>query len=367
MLTCFLFAQTLTEESCLSLRLDDQGKLDAPLETRTLDAVRELQVNCRTMVVLPTDTSSLHSLELPWLSDRKARAAIPYALEEHIAQSVSSVHVAFDQQYYQNNTYLVVVIDKAFLQNLILRLDEASIAFDAITLDWFALHVDEACVQDNRLLVNDVAFKGVLSGVLADNYLANRSGSNLVTMSLGSFYEWVAKRLLNTHVLNLCQGELQHQTRDFSNKRWYQLSGALAGLWLVSYLIIHAVISHQLTNKMADLDQKIAVIYREFFPQAHQVISPRFRVEQLLKQGRGGQDHALWPLQDRLAEAMHPDELTINQFHYQNQTLSIILLANDFAALEGLQQRLQQAGVNVTQAQAASHEKHVLATLELRL
>ena len=114
MATCFLFAQHFTDESCLSLRIDDLGQLEAPLERRSLDAIRALQVKANTIVVLPTDNSSLHYVELPWLGESKARAALPYALEEQVAQHVVTLHVAFDQQHYQNKQYLVVVIDKVF-------------------------------------------------------------------------------------------------------------------------------------------------------------------------------------------------------------------------------------------------------------
>lgn len=382
MATCFLFTQHLTDESCLGLRLNDQGQLDAPLETRTFDAFRALQMNARTVVVVPTENSSLHQIELPWLGERKARAAIPYTLEEFIAQPIGEAHVAFDQQHYQNKRYLVAVIDKAFLQHLMARLDAVELGFHAITLDWFALNPGEACVSETSLLVRDDAFKGALSVALADIYLAGRTSpipvlafndsapalkNTAFTPMDSSFYEWVATRLLKTSVLNLCQGELQHDTRQQTNTRWYQASVALAGLWLVSFLVIHAVISHQLTNKIIALDQKIAVIYREFFPQARQVISPGFRVERLLKEGHAGQDRALWTLQDKLAVAINHDAFTIEQFRYQNQTLSVSLRARDFAALEGLQLRLQQAGVKVTQTQASSHEQQVVATLELRL
>ncbi len=385
--TCFLFAQHLTDESCYALSLDDQGQLDAPLENRTFDAIRTLQANARTVVVLSTELTCLHWVELPRLSESKARAAITYALEEQVAQSVTAVHVVFDQQHYQNNRYLVAVIDKTFLQNLMTRIDEALLGFDAITLDWFALRTDEACISETSLLIHDDAFKGALSAVPADMYLGSRTNQTAVMMfddsapalkSVmrarelateldGSFYMWVAQRLLKSRPLNLCQGELQHNMLKHANIRWKQACAALAGLWLLSFVVINGFVSHRLTNKLSSLDQKIAVIYREFFPQAHQVISPKFRVEQWLKKGRSGHAITLWQLDDILAAAMKEDEITIEQLRYQNQTLSVNLLARDFAALEGLQLRLHLAGVKVTQANAASLEQQVASTLELRL
>ncbi|HBI22216.1 MAG TPA: hypothetical protein DDY37_06505 [Legionella sp.] len=124
---------------------------------------------------------------------------------------------------------------------------------------------------------------------------------------------------------------------------------------------------HRLNSDIGVLDQKTAVIYHRFFPDAKQVISPKFRVTQWLKTANASQDTALWPLLDALAAAVNNDQVTIEQLHYQGSALSVTLNSEDFAALEALQRRLQQAHLQVTQAQAVSHEDRVHAILELRL
>lgn len=382
MATCFLFTSHLTETSCLSLRLDDQGLIDAPLEQRSFDAIKTLQVGCQTMIVLACEQCTLHRVELPKLSLQKARAALPYALEEQVAQSVSALHIAFDQQHYQNKQYLAAVIDKAYLHELMSRLKELNLIFDMITLDWFALKVDEACVSETRLLVNDGAFQGALSADLATLYLTNRTSKSTILefkdsapalkstafiQADGASYEWFAQRLFHVNPLNLCQGDLQHNTQQQTCTRWNYAIAVLAGLSLGLFLLINGILSHQLTTQIARLDEQISVIYHTFFPQSKQVISPKFRVEQLLKSKGAASDKTLWTLLDTLSAAIHNEAFTVEQFHYQNQTLSVTFTNQDFAALEALERRLQKAGVKVNQAQAALHDQHVLATLELRL
>lgn len=381
MAICFLFVHHFTEEHCLSLRLDDQGQLDAPLELRTLEAFKMLQINNRTIVVLPTECSSLHHVELPWLGARKARIALPYALEEQVAQPVSSLHVAFDLNHYQNGQYLVVVTDKAFVTDLITRLDALSIRFDAITLDWFALNNDETCLGETSFLVNDDHFIGALSAGPAAIYLAKHENhltirqfndsmqalkKSAFTHADGSFFEWVAIRLFNKKSMNLCQGELQRTTRQQTHVRWYQISALLAGLWLISFIVTNVFISHVLTNKIQVIDQQIAVIYHNFFPSATQVVNPKFRVEQLIKAGNANHEAVLWTLLNKLAAA-NIKNVAIEQLRYQNQSLSVTLSCKNFADLEALERRLQDALVKVTQTQASSHDHQVLATLELHL
>ena len=383
MTTCFIFAEDLDEDGCLSLRLNQQGEVDAPLLKRSIEELKALQAYARTVVVLPAHLSSLHELELPWLGERKAQAAIPYALEEQLAQPVTSLHFCFDRQYYEENRYLVVVIDKTYVVNLMEQLEALNLDYEAITLDWFALRPGEACATAATLLVNDSFFKGSLSGELATLYLNQKdvttegmafkdSLPSLVRKGSKTIDElsavWIAKRLLAGKRMNLCQGELQHEASQRSLKYWYSISGILAGVSLACFLFFNLFNLYVLNHHIAELDEKIAVVYHQFFPQATQVISPKFRVEQLLKAGHNSaQSASWWALLDKFAHAFKGQSSHVEQLRFQNQVLSVSLVAQDFATLEALQQRLQEQKVKVTQAQASTREHQVIATLELSL
>ncbi len=384
MATCFLFAQHLTNEGCLSLRLDKDGLLDFALEQRPFEAIKELQVNAQTIVVLPTEHTSLHHLPLPWLSDAKARAALPYALEEQIAQHVTTIHVAFDQHHYQNKHYLAVVCDKFYLQQLMERLNKASLDFDAITIDWFALQDENVVRSETSFLIKDILFNGALSSSLMSTYLTQRpvptpmltfndTSSELphletsITSINTSFYVWCAQRLMNSRFINLCQGELRHRAQHSMKTRWKYAIVILLGFWFFSVIAMNALLLHQLNKNIVYLDEQLSVVYHKFFPTAKTVISPRFRVEQLLKEGQAEPDQALWIIEDILAGAMGQGGFIIEQLRFQNKNLTVSLKIADFAALEALQRRLQQSGLHVTQTQAASFEQQVKATLELGL
>ena len=382
MTTCFLFARSFDEEACLSLRLDKNGQIDAPFCVRSIQEFKSLQPQARTVIVLPTESSSLFEIELPWLGERKARAAIPYALEEQLAQNVATLHFAFDKKHYQNGRYLVVVTDKPFLVDLMGRLDALGIDFDMMTLDWFALKENEACVTEHGLLCHDNVFKGALSGELVTVYLGERENLPILMFNdsspsiknerylpvdtLGSV--WIAQRLLQSNKVNLCQGELQHDTRQQAIKQWYWACAGMACVLVISLIFFKALYLHSLNANNAQLDKKIAVIYRTFFPGAQQIISPKFRIGQLLKMGNANSDaSSLWILLDKFAHAYTGSQFTIEQFRFQSRVLSVTLVSKNFSALEALQQRLQQAKVKVTQSQASSHEQQVIATLELSL
>ncbi|CEK10037.1 type II secretion system protein GspL [Legionella hackeliae] len=389
MVTCFLFIHHFNEDGCLSLSLDQQGQVVAPLEKRNFDEIKLLQKNCRTVLVLSAQLFSLHSLTLPWLAEKKARAAIPFALEDKLAQNVSSLHFAFDRHYYQNGQYLIVVGDKHYLTELINKFDDLNIEFDSITLDWFALNTQEIAVLSSCLLINEEGFQGALSPDLANFYLQKLSSStenysiytftnsNQLLLSIlnntsittlqDNDYTWIAQRLRTQKVMNLCQGELSRGGTTTIAKRWYQAALLMSILWIVTLLGSNAIKLYQLNRDTSAVDTQIAIIYHQFFPQAQQVISPKFRITQLLKSNQNNTDSNFWLLLNTLAKVSKNKVLDFSQIRYQNQTLLVTLTTKNFEELENLQTQLQKTNIQVRQTQASTENNKVVGTLELSL
>lgn len=442
MITWFLFAHQWTGNQILSVCFDASDQIIEPCILRELETLQSLQTNARTVVVLPGEVSSLHHVALPWLSEHKARAAIPYALEDHLAQNVTSLHFAFDRKHYQNHQYLVAVIDKLYLSHLIEQLEAFGLQVDVVTLDWFALNAGEACVTESSLLVHQEAlnlnsavestasqnptessrnfyqflthrlgemfspkndknvsklrrvsdacndstaecrFKGALSFELANLYLqSSRDLKELFVFSDSSkaieyanptlietsSYEWIAGRLLRANGINFCQGEMKRGGAAQSSDRWFIGSVVLGLGALFSFIVMNLIQLSAINHKIDAVDQAIATIYREFFPQAKQVISPRFRINRLIQTKQASDQAAIWQLFSRLGAAFEAGEQKIISLQFQNRTVRLTFNSNDFTTLERFQQRLEQQGLTVKQTKALSEQKKVLATLELSL
>jgi general secretion pathway protein L len=263
------------------------------------------------------------------------------------------------------------------------RLDRLELDFDTVTLDWFALKEKEICITDTGLLINTRDFNGALSGEIGESYLNSIEDKSTLYMFNDSFpalkspsYKvlnhfsaaWIAERLLLNNPMNLCQGELQHGNRQELTRRWYHLAAVLSGVLCMSVILGNAFYLHVVNAKIAAVDSKIAVVYRQFFPAAQQVISPKFRISQLLTTGLNrSESNTLWYLLDKLAGPFHKGQFSLEQFRFQNQVLTVTLVSQNFAALEALEIALQQAQVKVTQLDASTREQQVVATLELSL
>lgn len=382
MATLFIFAKDIGEEQSLCLKLDSDGLVLSPLLRLPHHEIRILQDSAKTVVIIPSNRCSFHEVSLPWLPDRKARLAIPYALEEALAADLGQLHVAFDKAHYQQGRYLVAVIEKQYLLQCMATLDAFSLRFDEMTPDWFALSPGEAVLTSDYLLVSQESFKGALSGDLLALYLKREArtvkllkcndalplrikGAEKIAENSDVF---IASRLLNSHRMNLCQGELQHDDQWLTTKQWYQVAGALALVFVGCFVLFQWVNLHQLNRRMLSVDQQIASIYHDFFPNSPRVISPKFRISERLKEGgRDRETSAFWWFISKLSQAFDEKQNTIEKMNFQYPTLSVTLSTPNFEALENLQLRLQKEGVSVTQAQASTNENKVLATIDLHL
>lgn len=388
MQTCFLFAARLDDEHCLSVCLDESGHVIAPLAQRTAEAFAVLQQGKKTNVVLPTACCSLHEVALPKMSEHKARSVVPYALEEQLAEPVSSLHFALMPHPNHSLSWLVAVINKQYFSDFLLRLTSLGITYDDMTLDWFALDANEACLVDQSLLVNHPDFYGAMGLELA-SFTFKRldpiptlygftdpipfDATHVIQPIVENVWVWLARRLQQNTFLNLCQGDFSQDTKQTLTKRWYIGVGVLLGACLASNVLLKIILLFILTHQNAVVDQQIAKVYREFFPDAKSVVSPRFRIEQLLKKGQSGTDAVLWRLLDQLARAIFPSgiekensDIEVIDFRYQNGAMILNVQCQDFKKLAAFEARLHALHVTVRQL-AASQKKHdVFATLELK-
>lgn len=375
--TLLLFVEHIDDEGCLCIKINDTAEIIDQLKERTFDQIRQLQVNSKVLILETALNISFFELELAWLPERKARQAIPFALEEQLAQASEQLHYAFAKTFYKEGHYLIAVVNKqrlSFIQDL---LQQNHINAKQITVDWFALQVGETIAHENNLLVNTSSFKGGLSDQLAEKFLQQHPQIQLLSFENSkkwqapedcrkiNSYEYLAKEIQKKPFINLCQGDMQNNTESKQIKIGAYLCGTLFLLWLVCLLCVNAFNLYFINKKSKALDQKIAVIYYQFFPHAKQVISPRFRISQLLKGANQDEYYHFWILLDKFSQAMNKKDFKVEQMRYANHSLSISLISTDFAKLEQLEKDLKNKSLKVKQTQASSHDKEVLATLEL--
>lgn len=389
MATTFIFIAEFNEQGYPCLVLDDNGEIVQALETRDFAAISALQTTYgKTTVVLPCEQFSLHDVELPLLSDKKVRQALPFALEDNLTQAIEELHFSFDRRYVTKGHYLACVCSQTYFLNVITQLTELSIHFDTITLDWFALKQHESAVLSKSTLIHDESFQGALDWPLAESFLKGvqheqivyrfqdsalitlpQTKSSLITLEQCEIPQalWLAQRLLEKKPMNLCQGRFALKKTSNHLKLWYFAAAGLFAVWLITLLAINGyqvlVDNHEIKTQ----DLQIEAIYRHFFPEAKQVINPRFRITQFLKSSASSSDEGLWILLSKCTKIIHENPISLSELNWQNHVLLVTFAVKDFKALDTFQSHLKQAGLHVKQTQAATKDEQVLSTLELSL
>lgn len=395
MLNYYIFTNISASGEYLNIALNAQNEIEYALAYRPISAFDQEKEKARFILVLPGQAFSFFAVTLPRLNEKKIRAALPFALEDKVAEELDMLHFAFSPQFYQQGKYLAAVCSKSFLKNFIDIFTAHHIPLHGITCEWFAVNAGETFILDQGLLIHEKeGFKGYLDATLAALYLQkitdNKIAENTIhgdiqdqnhkifsfsdssttllpsmTQAIASpALSFIAKRLNQQKYINLCQGEfsLQQSAHDFF---WYGAVAGMAILSLMSWIIGNGLALHHLNKEIQKNDIQIAQIYHQFFPNTKQVISPQFRITQLLKTAESDTNRRFWNLLFYIAQASIAEGGVVKQLRFQGSTLHISLIMKNFAALEKLQTALLKNPIKVKQTEAVSQNNQVLVGLEL--
>ncbi len=375
----YIFIDSLVAQSFSCVCLDKTGAVVTPLSFLTLTELKRMQQKTHTVVVLSTAEASLHQVPLALVNDKKVRQALPYALEDKLAAASAEMHFAFAKQFYTANKYLVVVISKAYLDALLSFLTANTLIVDVITIDFFAVSPNEFVFVGHGGIINKPDnFQGFLPGQLALDYLSkNEENTHLFSLerstlaankrakaSLDVTHSWLAQRLQAVKPINLLQGIYSPAS---SSKKNYYLTLFSVLFFTAAWLVSTSVSIYKTNKKIRDTDSKIAQIYHHFFPNAAQVISPKFRVQQLLKSQGPTSKSTLWTLLAAFTKSVDLQHSTINEIQFAQQKLTVVFTSSSFDAIQVLQKKLQQERIIVKQAQVSSAEHTIKSTFELSL
>ncbi|MEM7401649.1 MAG: type II secretion system protein GspL [Pseudomonadota bacterium] len=145
------------------IKLDEEGvPITRGAEAR-LEQVSSVTQNAHVIVLLPLEQMLLTKVNTRARKQKHLQKAVPFALEDELADDVDNLHFAMGQRYGEND-YPVAVIDKHTLDRVIDELADAGIYPDLLTADVFGLPFREntwtLLIEDERALVRTEKFQG---------------------------------------------------------------------------------------------------------------------------------------------------------------------------------------------------------------
>lgn len=386
---------------------NDAGELTGKISNGTLDELSEDAANHHTVVLLNSQCLHINQLQLPTQNLQKMLKAVPYALEEFIAEDIENFHFVIARNKH-NNLVAVVGIDKTTLQNIIQVFQQANITIEKIIPDvlcmaadvqqWVCLnYLDTSYLQTDRLngiaLSNDV-LPYILSKKLQDEtqdsteqklpekillFTEQENTTAFDQLQLDNLSNDEKPEIINIvynkhplvvfcgHYkqalpLNLLQHEFKNKRKSSGLWQHWRLAASLAAIWLVLNLALTSFQYAQIKDANNITKAKIEKIYKKAFPKSRKVINPRVQMEQKLKELKGGTDSSNKGLIFLLAESFgtlssDKKNITLQSLTFRNNRMDIGLDGNNLQAIENLNKNLNNSNKIKSEIISSSSEK----------
>jgi len=373
--------------------LDKQKSKTAAVTAFTQGTWREIKKQQRqrkVVLLLPSEDVSLLSASIPSRNKKQLKQAIPYALEDQVADDIDELHFAFTQPDPQDDQVFVAVIKQTILQTWINAVKTQGLSLHYVLPDVFALpYVEQSwslyeqsapqasATQSARVLIRTGAFSGwvcpmpLAAGVLAqtltdlpEQNAKNKPESLLLdgndpfgqqlqqhipdTIAIKKVqHEFRSSNLQKAFALNLLSGITQKQYNR-PKVNWRRWRVALISSFLVgatgSGLIYYE--NQQLTEQLTQTKQAITKAYQRAYPKETRLVDPKVQMEQKLKalQGSSQLPKSQSPLPLLSAIAPHlSTSLELRRLEFrQNSGLVLQFAAKSLDELNQLEQRLKQ-------------------------
>jgi general secretion pathway protein L len=365
-------------------------------------------------VIVPGQAVLLNSVTIPSKQTRKIKQALPFMIEEWIAEDIEHVHLAIPQPLYQHlGQTPVAVVAHTLLINWLDQLHSHNLSPLEITPDLLCLpqYNDSITLvlDDELILLRQQPYSGLSVNVSDTSWLLDqlangeygysdelrirvlyceaKSGQQAVTLSdsikaqlgddcsleLMPYQESISELLATTAIdqnnsgINLLQGG--YSTKPAATNSWleWRLAVTVAGIGLSLYVLLNLAGGWYFKDQAEQLDQQAVAMYRQIFPNERRVISPKKQMQNHLRVlNNNNQSNFLELLGNTAVWLNSTDDklknLLVQQLRFDSQRgdLQFQVEANSIDQLDQLKQLLTQAGLQVVINSATEQDDRVL-------
>lgn len=357
-------------------------------------AASQLADNVDVVVILPGELAILNCVQLPARNQRQALQALPFVVEEQLADDIEKVHLSVGSRR-TDGRWPVLVVDLAIMASLMDCSEQADLRLKAVYIDAQMLPVSEGhlsiLMHGDRVLFHATQAVAVFDRASASNMIHFLLGEAVVShvqirfqdndeeqallaqqlatefSALGETQvtmdkiegEKVESSLLASIILpapvsaiNLLQGRFT--VRQPSGKLpWWQIAAAVFLFAWLGQLSIQIGSGWYFNYQANILEQSAEDQYRKLFPDAKHVSSPRKRLESRLAAGaEASGENTFAKLFSGSVQALNslPDHagLTIEELRYESEQgqLELELKARSIDQLDQFKQALGKLGLS---------------------
>ncbi|AYC33510.1 type II secretion system protein GspL [Pseudomonas cavernae] len=328
-------------------------------------------------LILPVEVITACAVQLPTQKSRWLRQALPFAVEELLAEDVELMHLALGEQL-ADGRHRVFAVRRSWLAAWLELCGDKRPSLIQVDADLLPGEGTQLCWLDGRWLLGGIA--SARMAVTAEDWpaLAAICPPPVVVHApaeqplpegiedaqlVDDAHAWLASQ---TAGCNLAQAEFAVREARTEWRRWRPLLG-LVGLWLVLQWGFNLVQSWQLRHQGDTYAAASERLYRELFPEDSKLINLRRQFDQHVAEASGAGQSRLLGLLGQAIAAMLAEgaQVRVQQLDFSDSRgdLALQVQAPGFEALERLRERLIAAGLTVQLGSASREESGVSARL----
>ena len=359
-------------------------------------------INC----IINAELVSYSEINIPAKNRQRALQAIPFALEDQLAEDIEQLHFAIGKA--NDNTYPVISIAHQSLKEILEKCQHAGIKIDAMYIDILSLPVTTQLEDKNWAILQSDSKASILTSdgevINADTdslpvffaSLIQQKSENLpasvnyyhednsdtaviappeeVSLNKISYKQTplmlFASQLSNPSMLNILQGP--YQVVRESNQWWrpWQAAAIITVVALVLHIINGGINLNQLQQENKLIQNEITRIYKKSFPRSKKIVNARVQMENKLKQLKKSSGKTDYSFTDILIDSAPLIKQTagaqMQGISYHNRKLELQLTLDKLSTAEALKNKLNKLSrVKAELLSASSEAKQVNARIRL--
>ncbi|WP_353573211.1 type II secretion system protein GspL [Candidatus Albibeggiatoa sp. nov. BB20] len=371
------------------------------LNTRLNISIETLPKQCYPVYVLFVGTQcTLQQAETPTKQRQRLIQAIPYILEEQLAQDVEGLHFAIGSP--RDNDVAVAVVAHETMQTCLHAFHQQNIQPTVILPEMLALpyHGESTwsvMLWEEKVIVRtgeSAGFSielGNVSALLQTQatlpekihvFSSPQNEALLTTLhGLGVNVEqhshseptlaWFLRSLKPNNPLNLLQNKYLPQNKVTSLWENLRLTAALASLLAIILIGQIWFDVQKLTQQREQLNQQINQLYRKTFPEARKIVNARAQMEQKLHVFQQQNQQPVAPSFLQLLKSISPilaqaKDFQLKRLDYRHGNFDLQITIADLQTLEKLKQQLMRENLQVEINSAVSQNNFVKSRLRIK-
>lgn len=334
-------------------------------------------------LLFPGEQLLLTSVKLPKMRASEQLKAIPFALEEQLASDPENMYIAMGDAK-ADGCLVVAALDKNIIDTKIQSWRDANlfpqkVLPDFLAIAWFPetwsiviknkmalVRTDFNAgftVDENNLflflqlaLEKNKEHKPKKMLCWQQDSILNPAEFEKLTIPV----EWMDEKKhssfdiasLSTHSpINLLQGKYRPKLQSSSLKTNWIRCGMVASAFILFLFASRFVEWIYFYHQSNQLSNRIAVVYRDLFPDSTDVLEPRFRTAALLKKYAGASDASVFLklLGDSAKTILQFPGTIVQSIQFENKQLKLHVQTNKIETLTAYLQRLQAEKLLVDQ------------------